>query len=64
MLYLSSGVLEKNSGKIGNWRNWWSKIPHEIFPMIAVLIPGSGMLQKTLSIRVLLFLLILAGSKI
>ena len=63
MLYLRSGVLEKNSGKIGNWRRR-PKMSHEIFPMIAVLIPGSGMLQKTLSIRVLLFLLILAGSKI
>ena len=58
MLYLVGGDFEKNSGSIKNCGRWFD-IPDEMFPDIALLTNGLGILQKILSIRVLLLLDIL-----
>ena len=62
MLYLVGGEFEKNSGSIKNCERW-SDIHDEMFPDIALLTNGFGILQKT-SIRVLLLLDILVGRRI
>ena len=63
MLYLVGGDFEKNSGSIKNCGRWFD-IPDEMFPDIALLTNGLGILQKILSIRVLLLLDILVGRRI
>ena len=55
MLYLVVGEFEKNSGSIKNCGNW-SDILDEMFLDLEVLTSGFGILQKILSIRVLLLL--------
>ena len=63
MLYLVGGDFEKNSGSIKNCGRW-SDILDQMFPDIALLTSGFGILQKMLSIRVLLLLNILVGRRI
>ena len=63
MLYSVGGDFEKNSGSIKNCGRW-SDILDEMFPDIALLTSGFGILQKMLSIRVLLLLDILLGRRI
>ena len=63
MLYLVGGEFQKNSGSIKNCGRW-SNIPDEMFPDIALLASGFGILQKILSLRVLLLLDILVGRRI
>ena len=63
MFYLFGGEFEKKSGSIKNCGRW-SDILDEMFPDVAVLTSGVGILQKILSIRVLLFLDILVGRRI
>ena len=63
MLYLVGGDFEKNSGSIKNCGRW-SDILDEMFPDIALLTSVFGILQKILSIRVLLLLDILVGRRI
>ena len=63
MLYLVGGEFEKNSSSIKNCRKW-SNIIDEIFPDMALLATGFCILQKILSIRVLLLLDILVGRRI
>ena len=55
MLYLVGGEFEKNSGSIKNCGRW-SNTLDEMSPDIALLASGFGVLQKMLSIRVLLLL--------
>ena len=63
MLCLVGGEFEKNSGSIKNCGRR-SDILDEVFPGIARLASGFGILQKILSIRVLLLLDILVGRRI
>ena len=63
MLYLVGGDFGKNFGSINNCRRW-SDILDEMFPDIALLISEFGILQKILSIRVLLLLDVLVGRRI
>ena len=63
MLYLVGRDFEKNSGIIKNCGRL-SDILDEMFPYIALLTSRFGMLQKILSIRVLLLLDILVGRRI
>ena len=63
MLYLVRGDFEKNSISIKNCGRW-SDILDEMFPGIALSTSVFGILQKTLSIRVLLLLDILVGKRI
>ena len=63
MLHLVGGDFEKNSGNIKNCGRW-SDILDEMFPDIALLTSVFGILQKILSIRVLLLLDILVGRRI
>ena len=60
MLYFVGGEFEKKFGSIKNCGRW-SDILHEMFPDIALLTTGPGILQKILLIRVLLLLNILVG---
>ena len=55
--------IRKISGSIKN-RGKWSDILDEMFPKIAVLTTGLGVLQNTLSITVLIFLRTQVGIKI
>ena len=63
MLYFVGGEYEKKSGSLKNCGRW-SDIIDEMFPDIALLTSGLGVLQKVLSIRVLLFLDIMVGRAI
>ena len=63
MVYLVGGDFEKNSGSTKNCGRW-SDILNEMFPDIALLTSGFSILQKILSIRVLLLLDILLGRRI
>ena len=63
MLYSVGGNFEINSGSIKNCGRW-SNILDEMFLDIALLTSGFGILQKILSIRVLLLLDILVGRRI
>ena len=63
MLYLIGGEFEKNSGSIKNYGRW-SDILNETFPDIALLASGFGILQKVLSVRVLLLWDILVDRRI
>ena len=62
MLYSVGGEFEKNSCSIKNCGRS-SDILDEMFPDIALLTSGFGILQKILSIRVLLLLDILEGRR-
>ena len=62
MLYLVGGEFEKNSGSLKNCGRW-SEILDEMFPDIALLTSGFGILKIILSIRVLLLLDILVGRR-
>ena len=63
MWYLVRGDFDKNSGSVKNCRRW-SDILDEMFPDFALLTSGFGILQKILSIRVLLLLGSLVGRRI
>ena len=63
MLYFVGGEFEKKSGSIKSCGRW-SDILDEMFPEIALLTSGLGILQKILSIRVLLLLDTLVGRRI
>ena len=63
MLYFVGGEYEKKSGSLKNCGRS-SNITDEMFPDIALLTSGLGILQKVLSIRVLLFLDIMVGRTI
>ena len=62
MLYLVGEEFEKNSGSIRNCGRW-SDILDDMFPGVALLTSGFGILHKLLSIRVWLLLDILVGRR-
>ena len=63
MLYLVGGKFDKNSGSIKNCGRLSNQL-NEMFPGIALLTSGFGILQKILSIRILLLVDILVGRRI